>query len=109
VLTIAAGVGAFNAAGQAASLQRSQGIMATSGAFSITGIDAVLRPSTIAITASTGSFAVTGVNAATVATRQASAEPGSVTVTGNAASLVPSGSSGLWLFPLDPLFLFDTF
>lgn len=109
VLTLAAGVGAFNAAGQAASLQRSQGIIATSGAFSITGIDAVLRPSTVALTASAGNFVVTGVTAGTSAARQTSAGAGSITVTGNAANLVAPDGTGLFLFPLDLLFLFDPF
>jgi hypothetical protein len=109
VLTIAAGVGAFNAAGQAASLQRSQGIMATSGAFSITGIDAVLRPSTVALTAIAGSFAAAGVSAGTKVTRQTSAGAGSITVAGNAANLVAPDGTGLFLFPLDLLYLFDPF
>jgi hypothetical protein len=79
------------------------------GSIAVTGIAASLRLSNYTFAVSAGSFAVTGTSATTKVGRQSSAEPGSVTVTGIAANLVPPGSSGLWLFPLDPLFLFDTF
>ena len=104
-----AATGAFAVAGTTAATFRALLLTAASGDFAATGIDATLRPSVYTLTASPGSFIATGVSAGTRAARQASAGVGSVTVTGNAANLVAPDGTGLFLFPLDLLYLFDPF
>jgi hypothetical protein len=109
VPSMLAASGAFAVTGTTAATFRTLLLTAAPGGFVVTGIDATLRSSVYSLTANPGSFTATGVSAGTRVARQASAGAGVVTVTGNSANLIPPGSSGLWLFPLDPLFLFDTF
>jgi hypothetical protein len=105
-------VGAFAITGNSASLTVGVPLSAETGAFALTGVAATLALTRQAI-ASPGTFTLTGRSATlTVSSGDTvlAAEAGSLAIAGQAANLVASGagsaSDQLFLFPIDPLFLF---
>jgi hypothetical protein len=107
-----AAVGTFAITGSDASLTVGAPLAAEAGAFALAGIAATLLRTRQAI-ASPGAFTLTGRSANLTASSGdtvLAAGTGSLAIAGQAASLAASGagsaSDQLFLFPIDPLFLF---